>query len=148
MNAIKNLIIFSLFASMTMACGASSQSSVNSMASVGVSPAAEETFRTMQAEQTIETLAVESTAQTNGLVADELLDTQASAQTVSLRLPAISQPVVTKPVVRKPCRKISCGFSVPSVERPAIHHGFSTSAMGGGSGLSGIATPGAMNQGF
>ena len=109
MKSVKNSIVIAIFASLTLACGASTQGSIQSM---------EHGFQTMEGEGSVDTsvIAVESNeAEPEEEVAQEDVEMQTSDE--------LSKPIVRRPIVNRPCHNVHCGFSIPTIERSTIGFG-------------------------
>ena len=110
MNTVKNIIIVGIFASLTVACGASTQGSIQNM---------EHGFQTMTANSNFDTSvsAVEHQAEMEPANVENDVSIMRGSN-------GTARPMVRQPVVEKPCQNTQCGFIVPSIERPTITFGF------------------------
>ena len=110
MNAVKNIIIAAIFASLTIACGASTQGSIQPM---------EHGFQAMTDQSNFDTSFSKADEQV------EVAQDDADKDVSTLRRSGSTvRPIVRRPVIEKPCHTAQCGFSVPSIERPSISFGF------------------------
>ena len=110
MNTLKNIITVAAFASLTIACGASTQGSIQPI---------EHSFQTMTDNTNFDTSV--STTEPEAEVVPKHIDEDVNTLRTS---DSTVEPIVPKPVLEKPCRTVHCSFSVPSIERPSISFGF------------------------
>ena len=113
MNTLKNIITLAVFASLTMACGASTQSSI---------PPMEHSFQTITDNTNFDTSV--STVEHESEVVQKQVDNDVNTLGTS---GSTVTPIVPKPVLAKPCHTVHCSFSVPSIEQPSISFGFENS---------------------